>query len=115
VAATRDFESHRSDWVAVRRQPVRIGQEEFASRLEFHVRRVQRSTQTTENFVTPFRWFPFDGIAAQWTRYADGLLGLPPRSQRSCVEERVQHLGRRRHDNEVSRELEHASLCTFDV
>src|SRR6476660_8111855 len=115
MTAAGDFERHRSDRVAIRRQPVGIGEKEFAPWFELHYRRMQRAAETAQNLVTPFGWFPLDRVASEPPRHADRLLGVPPRRQRLCVEEGFPYFAQSRRNHEVGAELEHASLCPFDV
>ena len=71
------------------------------------------SPQPAEDVIAPFCRLPLDRVAAERPRHTDGMLGLPPCGQRLRIEEGIEHLRWRRDDDQVGRELEHATLCTF--
>src|SRR5690349_18400834 len=70
VTAAGGLERHRADRIAVRRQPVGVGEEELAPGLVLHHRPPQGAAEPAEHVVGPRRRLPLHGVAAERPRHA---------------------------------------------
>ena len=95
VDGTGDLQRHRTDRLAVEREPVGIGHEEFAARAEFHHGPVKDAAEGAENVILKRRGLPFNGVDTQGPGGCDRADGLPPGRQRVGIEKRGQHAGGR--------------------
>src|SRR5262249_28527602 len=99
----RDVERHRTDRVAVGRQPERVGDKESVARMELHHGAPEHPAEAPQDLVAKIRRQPLDGVRPERARRGHRMRDLPPGAERVAVEESLDDSprGRGNHDRNV--------------